>query len=109
MRRLFYERRASALRMFQSWPGFVFGFVLLVAAVAGIDYIAASRTSDTAHALASMGYAAMLLAWGAGIGGVLWVVMRVLKGENGAPEAKDTMLWSACLVVIAVGAARMYQ
>jgi hypothetical protein len=97
-------------RIFDGWHGFAFGVVLLLACAAGVDYADSARTLELgAQSLSSLLYGARLMLYGVLAGGLLWLAMRLFRGEYGAPEARDTVLWSTCLVTVFISAVRMFD
>ena len=86
------------------------GFLLLVAAVvlvaAAFEFVSgASAAAPGARVLGALAYAAKLVTWSLAGGLVLWLGIKLARGE-GAPEPKETVLWSACLLATAGSALR---
>ena len=98
------------LRIFDGWRGFLLGVTLLVACAAGIDYANSTRAFGIgAQALSSLVYGLTLLVYGFCAGGLLWLGIRLLKGESSLPDARETVLWSSCLIALLITAARVLE
>lgn len=89
------------------WKGFLLATLGIVLGAAAFDFLAAEATLSTdVRALASLRDAVELVAGALVCGLVVWIGIRVVRrGE--APEPKESVLWSACLIVIFVTAAKM--
>lgn len=103
-------RRASIFAGVTSgWQGFLLGSLVLLIGAAAFDFLdSASKLETSTRVLGSMFYASKLLMFALIAGGLLWLGMRAVQGKS-APEVKESVLWTACLVATAVTAVRMYQ
>ena len=88
---------ASAGRI-GSWLQFAIGACLFVMVAGGLDLAGVKvRTSLGAQTLSSLWFGFQLLVFACIAAVVLWLAMRAAKGK-GAPDFRDSVLWSACLI-----------
>jgi hypothetical protein len=82
-----------------NWLGFAIGLCVFVAVATGFDYAGAKDgLAPGVQLLSSLFFALKLLAVAVACGIVLWGAMRAAKGVHGAPDFRDSVLWSACLI-----------
>ena len=97
-------------RSVESWRDLLIGATIFLALAGAFDFIDSNHELSTAtRALHSFGFAVLLLA-GAAVGaGIVWGVLRAIRGPDGAPDVKDALLWNACLIGGLVTALRMLR
>jgi hypothetical protein len=103
-------RSALALPRADQWTGFALIAAVAVLAAAAFEFVSSGSTLGAgARAAESLGHAAILVLWALAGGVLVWVGIRVFTGRAAAPEVKETVLWSACLLVILASALRFFN
>ena len=103
-------RNALAFPRADQWTGFALGATLAVLAAAAFDFVSSrSSLGMGTRAVASFEHAAILVAWAFAGGVLVWLGIRVFTGSAAAPEIKETVLWSACLLVTLASALRFFN
>ena len=59
--------------------------------------------------LISLQYGVVLVIAGLSCGLVVWTGLRIFQGVGSAPEAKESVLWFAAVLVVLVTAVRMIR
>jgi hypothetical protein len=92
------------------WAGFLLAVLCVALGAAAFDFISSAGTAARgSRALGSLEYGGTLVACALLVGLVIWAGLRIFKGNDGAPEGKETVLWSACLLVTLVTGLRMFH
>jgi hypothetical protein len=89
----------AAAGSIRTWGQFAVGALVFVVVVGGLQLASTGlRASPGEQTLAALWFAAQLLAFACAGAVLLWLLMRAAKGRDGAPEFRDSVLWSACLI-----------
>jgi cation transport ATPase len=103
-------RSLIGLRRIDGWAGFLLAIVCVVLGAAAFDFISSASTlARGSKALGSLEYSGTLVACALLVGLFVWAALRIFKGNDGALEGKETVLWSACLLVTLVTGLRMFH
>jgi hypothetical protein len=102
-------KSALAFPRVDEWTGFLLGTFGVMLGAAAFNFISTASTLAVGpRVLGSLEYGGKLVL-AALVGGlIVWGAMRIIKGED-APEAKETVLWSACLLATLVSAVQMFR
>ena len=100
----------KSTRSVESWRDLVIGATIFLGVAAAFDFLDSNRElAAGAQALHSFGFALLLLVGAAAGAGIVWGVLRAIRGADGAPDVKDALLWNACLIGGVVTALRMLR
>ncbi len=103
-------RRALSNTRIDEWAGFALAASCVVLGAAAFEFFTTtSALAATPRAWGSLQYGIKLVLGALVFGIVVWSGLRAAKGSAGAPEMKETVLWSASLLVTLITALRMYQ
>jgi hypothetical protein len=94
----------------ETWRDLGLGAALFVAIAGALDFMnSEGGVAASEQALHSFAFAVMLLVAAAAGGGIVWLVLRMIRGPDGIPDVKDALLWNACLIGGVVSVLRMLR
>jgi len=92
------------------WSGFLLATLGVMLGAAAFDFISAAGTQSVgSRAANALQWAGQLVLAALCCGFVLWLCIRLVKGGDVAPEPKESVLWSASVIVIIVTAVRLLR
>jgi hypothetical protein len=98
----------NSTRSVETWRDLGIGTVGFLAVAGAFDFMNSKAVAGRRmQVLDSFTFAVELLVAAAVGAGLVWLVLRAIRGADGAPDLKDALLWNACLIGAVVTALRM--
>jgi len=96
-------------RTIDTWRQFLIGMAVLVGVTAAFDgVIARGGGSLASRSMEAFVYGLQVTLVAVACAGVIWLVVRGVRGKDGAPDLPDFVLWNAALLGALLLAVRMF-